>query len=335
MISSSQNHMKITIIGSGAMASMLGAKLNPLGKVILVGHWPEQVASLQQGSLLVEEANDRYLVKLHITNNPAGLARADLVLILVKSHQTAAAAQMAGPLVADQGLVLTLQNGLGNKEALTAVLGPNKVAAGITSAGAAMVAPGHVRIAGSGQTFLALNTGQASRLEKVADLFQQAGLPTALTENPDRLIWGKLAVNAGINPLTAILGKPNGYLTENEIACALMKRAAYEVTAVAAALGITPLVADAGEQALQVAAATAGNRSSMLQDIDRGAPTEIEAICGAVVNHGRLHHIPTPVNLAFFRCLKKIEADEWQVAATPETTLSYLQSLISNLEETS
>lgn len=327
--------MKITIIGSGAMASFFGAKLNPLGKVALVGHWPQQIASLQQSGLLVEEANDRYLVKLHITNNPAGLAKADLVLILVKSHQTPAAARTAVPLVTSQGLVLTLQNGLGNKEALTAVLGLNKVAVGITSAGAAMVAPGHVRIAGIGQTFLAFNAGQVSRLEQVADLFQQAGFPTTLTENPDSLIWGKLAVNAGINPLTAILRKPNGYLTENETACALMKRAANEVTAVAQALGIVPPAANAGEQAFQVAAATAGNRSSMLQDIDRGAPTEIEAICGAVVNYGRQHQIPTPVNLAFYQCLKKIEAHEWNVAATPDTTLSYLQSLISNLEETS
>ncbi len=327
--------MKITIIGSGAMASFFGAKLNPLGKVTLVGHWSQQIASLQQSGLLVEEANDRYLVKLHITNNPAGLAKADLVLILVKSHQTPAAAQTAMPLVTSQGLVLTLQNGLGNKEVLTAVLGLNKVAVGITSAGAAMVAPGHVRIAGIGQTFLAFNAGQVSRLEQVAELFQQAGFPTTLTENPDSLIWGKLAVNAGINPLTAILRKPNGYLTENEAACSMMKRAANEVTAVANALGIIPPAADAGEQAFQVAAATAGNRSSMLQDIDRGAPTEIEAICGAVVNYGRQHHIPTPVNLAFYQCLKKIEAHEWNVAATPDTTLSYLQSLISNLEETS
>ena len=327
--------MKITIIGSGAMASFIGAKLNPLSQVTLVGHWRQQIASLQQSGLLVEEANDRYLVKLPITNNPAGLAQADLVLILVKSHQTPAAAQTAVPLVASQGLVLTLQNGLGNKEALTAVLGSNKVAVGITSAGAAMVAPGHVRIAGMGRTFLAFNADQVTRLEQVADLFQKAGFPTTLTENPDSLIWGKLAVNAGINPLTAILRKPNGYLTENETACALMKRAANEVTAVAKALGIIPPAADAGEQAFQVAAATAGNRSSMLQDIDRGAPTEIEAICGAVVNYGRQHQIPTPVNLAFYQCLKKIEAHEWNVAATPDTTLSYLQSLISNLEETS
>jgi 2-dehydropantoate 2-reductase len=130
----------------------------------------------------------------------------------------------------------------------------------------------------------------------VANLFNQAGLTTHLVDNVDGLVWGKLAVSCGINPLTALLGVPNGFLAENESAKQVMMAAARETAVVAQTLDITLPFPDAGQRALEVAQATAANHSSMLQDISRGAPTEIEAICGAVIKYGRNAHIPTPIN---------------------------------------
>jgi 2-dehydropantoate 2-reductase len=110
------------------------------------------------------------------------------------------------------------------------------------------------------------------------------------------LAWGKLAVNAGINALSAILNVPNGELLARPEALRLMEQAANEVAAVARAKGIALPFADAAAEARRVAAATASNLSSMLQDVLRGAPTEVEAINGAVVREGVRAGVPTPVN---------------------------------------
>jgi 2-dehydropantoate 2-reductase len=126
------------------------------------------------------------------------------------------------------------------------------------------------------------------------------------------LIWGKLAVNAGINPLTGLLQVPNGYLATNAVARSLMNKAAKETEAVASAQNIALPYADAAEQALQVAQATATNRSSMAQDVARGAPTEIDSICGAIVRFGRELHISTPVNQALLQLIRiQIDQGNW------------------------
>lgn len=328
--------MKITILGIGAMGSLFAAYLHPLADVTLLGHWKEQIAAIQQNGLLLEEADGRITHhRLHITPNPDEATGADLVLILVKSHQTSPAAHTTQHVLAAGGLALTLQNGLGNLETLTTVLGPQHTAIGITSAGATLVKAGHIRVAGFGHTYLATTEPQlkADILMEVAALFRAAGFPTELTEHPESLVWGKLAVSAGINPLSALLGVPNGYLAEHRLARAIMGEAAHEVATLAQALGITLPYADAARRALEVAQNTAVNHSSMLQDVQRGAPTEIDAICGAVVAYGREQHIPTPVNQVLWRELRKIEHGNGPSPISPEATIAHLQSLIVQEKE--
>ncbi len=332
--------MKIAIIGIGAMGSLFGAHLHPLADVTLLGEWPEQLAALRENGLLVEIADGyghgrRHRTPLRATNIIAEVAPADLALILVKSHKTAAAANVARQLLADDGLTLTLQNGLGNLETLAHELTPHPAALGVTSAGAAMAGPGHVRVAGMGHTYLAPPTGPGAHitLAEVAALFQQAGFPTDLTDNPISLVWGKLAINAGINPLTALLRVPNGYLAENPAARAIMFQAANEAAAVAQAQGIKLPYANAAQRALDVARGTATNQSSMLQDILRGARTEIEAICGAVVAYGREYHIATPANEVLLREVKRLESGDWGLEIDVPAIISHLESQIStNME---
>jgi 2-dehydropantoate 2-reductase len=148
----------------------------------------------------------------------------------------------------------------------------------------------------------------AQPLQAVADLFNAAGLETTLVDNPNSLVWGKLAINAGINPLTALLEVPNGELAEQESWRQVMAAAAREVAQVAAAQGIRLPFGDAADRTVAVSRATATNRSSMLQDVSRAAPTEIDAITGAVVRFGQLLGIPTPVNEKLLRLVKDKEA---------------------------
>ena len=321
--------MRVAIIGIGAMGCLFGAKLSHVADVTLIGHWPAQLAALQKTGLQFIEPDGRsHTIKLAATNKPQTAAPADLALILVKSYQTQQAAETAKQLLAPQGVALTLQNGVGNLEQLTTVLGQKRTNLGITSEGAALLEPGVVRHAGSGHTHIADTQNTAVPPQKIVELFEAAGFITTLSANVDGLVWGKLAVNAGINPLTAVLQVPNGFLADNPTARELMTLAAQEVAAVAAAQNITLPFADAAAQALAVAQATAANHSSMRQDLANGRPTEIGAICGAVVAAGQRLGVPTPVNLVLQTAVQQAEQGIWPNATTPEATLQLLQRKI-------
>lgn len=304
---------RIAIIGIGAMGCLLGAGLSTVADVALLGNWPEQRAALRRDGLRLEHPDGRHSHHaLTVTDDPAAIGRVPVALVAVKSRQTANAARCIEQLLAADGLALTLQNGLNNDAALRAVLGRERVALGVTSQGATLIRPGVVRHAGHGPTYIgrdaALGPAQSAYLPDLTALFNAAGFHTHLVDDTDALVWGKLAVNAAINPLTALLRVPNGFLVAHEALLAIMRRTAAEVAAVAAAQGI--VLADDAGRALAVARATAANRSSMLQDVERGAPTEIGAICGAIARVGATVGVATPLNARLYRLVRQLESGE-------------------------
>lgn len=303
------SRLKIAIFGVGAMGALFAGKLDPLAGVTLFGNWPAQIEAIRRAGLVITHPDGRQTRHfLHITDNLNTMPPADVALILVKSHQTARAARQAANILQPGGLAVTLQNGLGNLQKLAEAVGPDRAALGITAQGATVLSPGHLRHAGNGPTHLALLPGKEAHLERLAGLLNKAGLPATLVNRADSLVWGKLAVNAAINPLTALLELPNGALSEDATLRRIMSAAANEVACVAKAQGIRLPFDDAACRAIEVSRATASNRSSMLQDISRGAPTEIEAICGAVVRYGRRLGVPTPVNKLLLQLVKDKEA---------------------------
>ncbi len=304
--------MKVAVVGIGALGCLLGAYLGDGGDVILIGHWPEQVATIRQSGLWLENPDGSRTHHMPaITQNPDEVGLVDVALVVVKSRQTRDAARTVAKILKPDGLAITLQNGLNNCATLREILGQSRVTVGVTAQGATVLGVANVRHAGHGPTYFGrdstLGPAQLDCLPHVVELFNQAGLQSHLMENIDGLIWGKLAVNAAINPLTALLRVPNGFLIEHESLIEIMTKAANEVADVAHAQGIVLPFPDAAEQALRVARATAGNRSSMLQDVDRGVPTEVEAICGAVARVARDNGVYTPVNVRLCRLVRKIE----------------------------
>ena len=299
--------MRLAIVGSGAMGSLFAATLSIHTDLVMLGHWPQQLACLRTAGLTVIHPDEsRSTHFFPITDDPNTIAGVDLVLILVKTYQTVRAALEVKQLLSRDGLAVTLQNGLGNVDLLADVLGPERVTHGVTTAGAAMLEPGLLRIAGQGVTHLAVQAKKEEAVRVLADLLQLAGFETYLAYDLDSLAWGKLAVNCGINPLTALLRVPNGTLAKDVQARTLMFAAAEETAAVAQALGIDLPYPDASQRVLEVAQATAANQSSMLQDVLRGSQTEIDAICGAVVRNGRKVGVPTPVNEEFLRLIESL-----------------------------
>lgn len=284
----------LLIVGTGALASLFGARLAAAGvQVTMLGSWPEALAALRtQGVRLVESNGRQQAWPVRAVADPAECRGIPHALVLVKAWQTDRAGQQLAACLPPDGLALTLQNGWGNRERLEQTLGPQRVALGITTLGATLLAPGVVRAGGQGPVTL----GSHPRIQPLAELLGAAGFEMRLAEDVAGLAWGKLVINAAINPLTALLRVPNGALLERPEARELLGLAASEAAAVGRAQGLRLPFDDAVAAAEEVARRTAANHSSMFQDVQRGRPSEIDAICGAVVQAGQRVNLPTPIN---------------------------------------
>jgi len=295
-------HPTILIVGTGSMASLFAARLAEAHiPAIMLGSWQAGLEAIREhGVRLIYPDSSERTFPVKITDDPKSCRGVHYALVLVKSWGTKKAAAQLSQCLALDGLALTLQNGLGNMQVLSEKLGMNRVAQGITTYGANLIEPGRVKWAGEGSITL---TNQPLT-ESIGTLLETAGFRVDYTEDASGLVWSKMMVNAAINPLTAILEVPNGALLELPYMSKLMSQIIQETLAVAQAEGITIPYEEPLSIVEDVARRTGANNSSMLQDITRGTPTEIDAINGAIVNLGDKHNLPTPVNRTLWQLIR-------------------------------
>ena len=303
---------RIAVIGPGAMGSLLGGYLFEGGlEVTLVDKNPQRSARVNAQGLRITGSRGEKVLEIPSVLDVAPLGPVDLVLVTVKAYDTAGAMAQHRGLVGPETTVLTLQNGLGNVEALRSVVGEGPVLGGTTTLGANELEPGVVQHAGEGDTYVGEPAGgESERARAVAASFGSAGIQTRATADVTSRIWHKVLVNVGINPLTAIARVRNGEVARNADLAALSRAAVLEGAAVARAAGVALPLGDEEliEQVLGVAERTGSNRSSMLMDRLRGQRTEIDRINGAIVDLGRERDVPTPVNETLARLVRAIEA---------------------------
>jgi 2-dehydropantoate 2-reductase len=305
---------RVLVLGTGAMGCLFAASLARRGHAVTVGGgWREGLRSIAQDGITVEDSGSVWRAEVRACALDRLGPGHDLVLVLTTSRRTAAVAGVAAAAVAADGVILTLQNGLGNRELLAAAAGEERVAAGVTAVGATLLGPGRVRLGGQGTTVL--GGPDQARLERAREVLADAGFAVEVTADLQAALWTKLAVNCSINPLSAISRLPNGRLVAVPAWRLELEAAAREVGKVAAAKGIRISV-DLARHAVGVARATAGNRSSMLQDLDAGLPTEIDALCGALVAEARRARVPVPVNERLADRVRELE----RIALSPGRT---------------
>lgn len=309
-MSSVREPMKILIIGAGAIGGLFAARLTEGGSdVLLLCNKRDLAGAINRDGLRIEGIGGERAVPVKAAfvseeiNFEPGLA-----MVCVKAYSTGCVARDLPAQIPDGAAVLSLQNGLGNVEQLQAALGEGRILAGTTSHGATVLSPGRIRHAGEGDTIIGETGPVASdRASRIADVFTAAGFKTSVTQNTAGLLWGKLLINAGINPLTALLQVKNGALLEIPEASEIMRDAVLEALHVAQRAGIKIEFPDAIEKVRAVAKLTAANISSMRQDIMKGKLTEIDAICGAVVREGEKLGVDTPVNRTLLRLIHSLE----------------------------
>jgi 2-dehydropantoate 2-reductase len=292
----------LLIIGTGALASLFAGRFTKTGiPMKMLGGWTEGVKAIRdKGLRFIDTDGIENTYPVDVIDTLDDCQNISTALVLVKSWQTERTARKLADCMLPEGRVLTLQNGLGNQSVLERGFVEGRVFTGVTTTGATLLGPGRVRAGGEGIISLL----EHPELKTFVSWFRRAGFLVETVSNIDTIVWGKLVINAAINPLTAILGIPNGELLNILPARNLMKTAALEVAAVARAIGVVLPNKDPVAAVEEVARNTAANRSSMLQDIQRNAPTEIDAISGAVVNIGNELGIPVPVNETLHQLVK-------------------------------
>jgi 2-dehydropantoate 2-reductase len=287
--------MHVVVVGAGSLGSLLGGFLARAHEVTLVGRDPHMRAVREDGLRVTGDAD----FTIHPAARTEPPPAADLALVTVKSFDTAgAAAALAGT---DTGAVLSLQNGMGNETTLAERL-PAPVLAGTCTYGAELVEPGVVRCNGLGEITLGPREGgESATADRAGEAFRAAGIGTTVSAGMPRLLWRKLAVNAGINATTALAGVPNGALLDGPLTGTA--EAAARETARVADVALDP---DAAADRLRaVARQTAANTSSMRRDVASGRRTEVDAINGYVLDRATE---PVPVNATLAGLVRGWEA---------------------------
>ena len=292
--------MRVAIVGAGAMGSLFGFFLHQAGKdVWLLDKHPKLTNHIQTNGLRVEGVSGEHQVSIPITTKVEEIEWADLIIIFVKAYDTTQAVLDAKPLIEQDSLVITLQNGIGNVEAIATLVGEERTIAGTTAHGATVLGLGHIRHAGTGETIIGELTGQRTeRLERIRAFFHSAGIAVHITQDVTGLLWSKLLINVGINPLTGITGLRNGELLDYEETREIMHRAVDEAKEIVSRKRIRLGYEDPHSKVDSVCRATARNFSSLLQDLLHKKRTEIDYINGIVTREGNQRGIKTPINQA-------------------------------------
>lgn len=298
--------MRLMVFGAGALGSLVAAKLSNGHDVTLVGRHAH-VDAIQRNGLRVSGKTECRATGLRAVTEPPNETM-DVVLVTVKAYDT----ESAVAALRDHwqsSIFVSLQNGLGNEEAMAS--SATRVLGGVINQGVTFEGPGAVFHAGVGETVFGPH--QRTTLEDaraLADVFAAAGLPSEATENIHRRIWEKVVLNAAVNPITALLRKRTGELLDDADLEEAIEAIVEESVAIAKADGAAVETTAILEKISTVAAATRENKSSMLQDLERGRRTEIAAINGALVERARALGCQAPLNQVLNQLIRSAERNK-------------------------
>ena len=308
--------MKFLILGAGALGTTFGGMLADAGHdVTLIGR-EKHIKPIREHGLRISG-----IWGSHVIENMVAMSKlksnyepdTDVVLLTTKSFDTENAMRELQPLIGDNSVVISLQNGIGNEEIIARYVGKERTMGGTVITGFEMSKPGEVEITVSAATTKIgeLNNKITPRLRKIVAIFNDAGMPSDAVDNIRMHIWAKALYSAALNPLSAIFRVEYGKLTDPH-SFAVIEDLIHEAFEVAKAEGVELFWNNAGEYLdylrREQIPPTEKHHSSMLNDIKRGKKTEIDFLNGVFVTLGKRHNIPTPVNETVVREIKFLES---------------------------
>lgn len=293
---------RVGILGAGALGTLFGWHLAGDADVRFLDIRPQVCETIQRDGIQIEDEPARAAMA---TTEPAALYGSDMLFVFVKATDTLRALRPFAGQLNPSTAVVSLQNGLGNEEAIkTALGGTVALVIGATTEAAVAVRDGVSRRIGAGRTVVGSAGATAPTVERVSALIAGSGLAARSAYDIRPHLWGKLIANAAINPVSALLDRENGVILEDPDAGALARAIAEESATVAQALRINLLFAEPWTYVREIVEQTALVQNSMTIDLGAGRRTEIDQINGAIVAAGRRVNVPTPYNDAMMRLIK-------------------------------
>jgi 2-dehydropantoate 2-reductase len=300
--------MQIAVIGAGNMGCVYGGNLARIGETVtMIDPWEEHIQAIQVKGLAMDGLHGRFTASVGAATDPASAPKADLALIMVNTYDTRNAAESAKTLLKDTGYVLTLQNGLGNIEILSKVLGKDRVMAGLSFHSGDLKAPGAVTHTNQGPTYLGeFNKTKTTRLRQLYELMMRADMEPVLEADILATIWGKFVHNCGINAICAITDLRPGHIREVDELDDFQSHIIREVLALISAKGIR--IPDPAPMAtIKTYCSKKFHRVSMKQHLARGRMTEIDALNGYVVRESERLGLSAPYNDALTKLIKGLQ----------------------------
>ena len=297
--------MQFTVIGAGNMGCIYGGNLARIGeRVAMLDVWEDHVKRIQNHGLEIDGLHGTFVAPVTAFNDAAAAQKSDIVLICVNAYSAREAANSARILLKDSGFVVTLQNGLGNVEILAEVLGADRVMAGLSFHSADLRGPGQVTHTNSGPTYLGeLDKSRSSRLSVLCGLLDSAGMNPVLVDDIMATVWGKFVHNCGLNAVCAITGLLPAQIQRIPALDEFQTRIIEEVLALVKAKGIT--IPDPNPiESIKAYCAKKHHRVSMLQHLERGRQTEIDALNGYVARESARLGLAAPYNDALTSLVK-------------------------------
>ncbi|HPS59188.1 MAG TPA: 2-dehydropantoate 2-reductase [Spirochaetota bacterium] len=297
--------MKTGIAGAGAMGSLFASFfIETKIDTVLYEISPETVNCIKNELKIITSGNEIILHPV-ISDDPSILAEADIIFLFVKSYSTADAAAVILKAAKSGAIIVSLQNGLGNFEALSRSFDPERIVYGTTTFGAAKKSPSEVIFGGRGSVSIGGVSPWA--VQKVSDLLVSAGLDVNISDNPERIVWLKALINAGINPIATILGIKNGQILENTYALQIQESILKEAVAAAGSIGLDFDLSMLIEETRSICSKTSVNTCSMLQDHRSGRKTEIDSINMKIVETGEAAGLDMKYNRMVSLIVKAME----------------------------
>lgn len=288
----------IGVVGGGALGTLLTKHLLAAGfRILALVRNPGRRETLSRDFPAIALADD------------AGALRpASLVFLCIKAYDTERTAAELRALEFPRTAICSLQNGWGNLESLEKAIPASPLLAGTTALGAYLDERGALHDSTRGLTLIApWGDTPPRRAEEAALALRRAGLAAEARADARGILWRKLTMNAAVNPLTALAGRPNGALLEEPGLARLAERAAIEAARVGGLLGHVEPAWDPLPALRSLLEETRANRSSMAQDLLRGRRTEIDAIAGEIVRAAERLGEPVPVLRALHALVRAAE----------------------------
>ncbi|MFP4376314.1 MAG: ketopantoate reductase family protein [Spirochaetales bacterium] len=305
--------MHVAVIGAGAVGAAIVSMMLEAGVDVTVVADAERARRLRDEGLLVNGSR----IEPRILSLEAGGPPSTYTLSIIATKSTGL--QAALPLVAraagEAGLVMSLLNGISSEDAIREALGPGaeKRVVPAMILGIDATREGNVvRYLNRGTIHFGADAQSApvhaEAISQVADLFEASGIPYAISENITRTLWWKFMINVGINQASAILRAPYGLFQESDHARALMSELMDEAVELSKLEGTGLAEADIDAWLETLSGLDPTGKTSMVQDVEAGRPTELDLFAGTVLGRAKRHGLATPVNRTVYHIIRGLEA---------------------------